>query len=354
MQCVSGRVLTPEGFINGHVTMEDGIVRDVAAGPGKDPVAKGVILPTFINAHTHVADYAVPVDLDMQLEDLVAPPDGLKHRMLREMPDSVLRDSMAAMARRMMHQGISSFIDFREGGAKGSRLLRESARDSRPVIMGRPSGMDFNAEEADAVLHYADGIAVSSVSDYDFDVLRQLSLRARSKGKLFALHASERGREDMDAILELRPSFLVHMTCATDGDIEACVAQKVPLVVCPRSNLFFGLVPPVRRMLALGATVALGTDNAMVCLPDMLAEMESCGRLMRAQGMRRLDDVIAMATRAPRILLKQEATSGIEPGMPCDLMVMDGHGGDAVTDLVLRNGTLGPVAVFQGGRVWRR
>jgi cytosine/adenosine deaminase-related metal-dependent hydrolase len=353
MQCVAGKVLTPEGFIDGHVLLEGGFVQEVAPGRGRNAVAEGIVIPTFINAHTHVADYSVPADLELSLEELVAPPDGMKHRMLRTMPEERMRSSMAAMSEHMQRQGISTFIDFREGGAPGSRLLRESATAAAPVIMGRPQGMEFRREEADAILDQADGIACSAISDYDLDVLRQFSERARARGKMFALHASERSREDMDAILDLRPSFLVHLNCATDGDIESCVRQKVPLVICPRSNLFFGQTPPVRRMLKLGATVALGTDNAMICLPDMLAEMECCGRLLRAQGAQGLGEVVQMATQAPRILLRGKSTLGIEPGMPSDLMVLGHHGGDAVTDLVLRNGARGPVAMFQGDRVWR-
>jgi len=353
MQCVDGKVLTAEGFIDGHVLIENGLVKEVAPGRGKDPIASGIVLPTFINAHTHVADYAVPVDLDMPLDKLVAPPDGLKHRLLRTMPESTMRESMSAMSEHMRRQGISTFVDFREGGVAGSRMLREAARSATPVIMGRPLGMNYDPEEANALLDSADGIACSSISDYDIDVLRQLSEKARSRGKFFALHASEREREDMDLILDLKPSFLVHLNCATDADLEACVKQKVPMVICPRSNLFFARVPPIRRMLMHGATVSLGTDNAMFCLPDMLVEMECCGRLMRAQGMQRLGEVVEMVTRTPRILLRQRATLGIEPGMPCDLMVLRHHGGDAVTDLVLRNGAQGPAAMFQGDRVWR-
>jgi cytosine/adenosine deaminase-related metal-dependent hydrolase len=353
MQCVAGKVLTPDGFIDGHVLMEDGLVKEVAPGRCRDTVAEGIVIPTFINAHTHIADYSVPADLDLSLEQLVAPPDGLKHRMLRKMPAEEMRGSMAKMSEHMLRQGITSFIDFREGGAMGSRMLRESAKAAAPVVMGRPLGMDYDRDEADAILDYADGIACSAISDYDLDVLRQLSERARARGKMFALHASERSREDMDAILDLRPSFLVHLNCAADEDIESCAKQRVPLVICPRSNLFFAQTPPVLRMLRLGATVALGTDNAMFCLPDMLAEMECCGRLLRAQGAQRLGEVVQMATQAPRILLRRKATLGIEPGMPSDLMVLGHHGGDAVTDLVLRNGARGPVAMFQGDRVWR-
>jgi cytosine/adenosine deaminase-related metal-dependent hydrolase len=49
----------------------------------------------------------------------------------------------------------------------------------------------------------------------------------------------------------------------------------LPVVVCPRSNMFFGMVPPLARMVKAGVTVALGTDNAMIHQPDLFVEMNS-------------------------------------------------------------------------------
>ena len=46
--------------------------------------------------------------------------------------------------------------------------------------------------------------------------------KAHEQGKLVALHASEAAREDIDAVLDLRPDFLVHMVeVQPDPDILA-------------------------------------------------------------------------------------------------------------------------------------
>jgi len=357
MRYASGQVLTPDGFIDGHVGFEDGIVGEVGKGSAKSSVAQGIIVPTLINAHTHIADYLVPLDLHEPLEKLVSPPDGLKHRVLEKTSDKNLKRAMVQMSAFMRGRGVTQFVDFREGGYEGSRLL-SSLRGGcpRPLILGRPKRLQFDWEEVDLILSTCEGIGVSSISDWDYGILSELSAYVRSKGKTFALHASERVREDIDLVLDLKPSFLVHMTTATKADIEACANAEVAIVVCVRSNLFFGKEPPLAEMVRSGATIALGTDNAMICLPDILLEIEFAGRLLRKQGMTDLRPVFDMATKSGRKLLNEKrpiAIDGIEPGQPCDFMVIRSHGGDPFTDLVLRSSSTDPLLVCMGREAWR-
>jgi cytosine/adenosine deaminase-related metal-dependent hydrolase len=353
MRYVSGKVLTADGFIDGHVGFQDGMVIEVGKGVAVKAEAKGIIIPTLTDAHTHIADYLVPVDLSLSLEELVAPPDGLKHRMLRLTSEKELGKAFQAVRSIMLRRGCSRFLDFREGGAKGARALRQQKGWPKPFVMGRPLHLRFDRQEVDSVLRSADGIGISSVSDWDEGELSDLAKYVRSKRKPFAIHVSERVREDIDQVLDLRPSFVVHMTMAKDGDIEACVNQKVTIVACPRSNYFFGRTSPLDRMLKAGATVALGTDNAMFTLPDMLAEMECAARALRQQGVVDVSPVLSMALENGKKLLMRRAPIGMEPGAPCDFMVMRSHGGDPTTDLVLRGSSADPLMVCLGGEEWR-
>ncbi|MBU4031601.1 MAG: amidohydrolase family protein, partial [Candidatus Thermoplasmatota archaeon] len=95
----------------------------------------------------------------------------------------------------------------------------------------------------------------------------------RSTEKVFSLHASEAKREDFQKILELKPDLLVHMVHASDDDMESCASAGIPVVICPGSNAYFGLKPPLRKMLDAGITVCLGSDNAMLSEPNMLEEL---------------------------------------------------------------------------------
>lgn len=355
MHYVSGLMLTDEGFIEGHIGFEDGRIVEIERGKARSNVAKGIIVPTIVNAHTHLADFLVPLDLSLPLEQIVAPPNGLKHRMLREIPENRLLKSMRDLARYMLKRGISHFIDFREGGVSGAHLLsRIKDGTAKPIIFGRPSHLEFIREEVDEILRVADGIGVSAISDWNYSVLEDLASYVREKKKRFALHASEIVREDIDKILDLKPSYLVHMTVATDSDFELCAQENVPIVVCPRSNLLFGRIPPIDRMIKKGVRIALGTDNAMFSLPDMFTELDFAGRILRYQGIRKIDDVLIMAFKTGREIIGLKGFSGFTPGELCDFMVIESKKGDPVTDLVFRSSSTDPIMVCIGREILRK
>jgi len=353
MRCASGRLLTRDGFVEGYVRFEGGKVVEIGEGKARSSVAEGIITPTLVDAHTHLLDAIVPVDLKMTLEQLVAPPEGLKHRVLRKAEPEVLARSLVRLGNFMRSRGVSSYIDFREGGKDGAKLFSEVKGAPEAHILGRPLGLDFRIAEINAILSIGDGIGVSSISDWDYSTLSDLAKHTRKKGKKFAIHASERIREDIGKVLDLKPSFIVHMTTATANDIEACADEKIPIVVCPRSNLYFGRIPPIATMLEEGATVAIGTDNAMLGLPDMLVEMEFAARILRLQGVKDVRPVLDMATVNGRKLLNEKDSISIESGKPCDFMVTRSWGGDPAVDLLLRGSSADPIMVCMGSKTWR-
>ncbi len=350
MNCVSGMIYTEDGFIEGHICFENGVVTEVCSGPAEKPDFEGLILPAFTNAHTHIADYVVPVDLDLSLEELVAPPNGFKYKMLKKTPENKIRQGIEKVSEYMFKRGITSFIDFREGGASGAKLLSSSIW-SKPITMGKPT--TFDAKELSDLLDLSDGVGPSSISDWDYEDLMELSKLARSKGKLFGIHCSERIREDVAAVLDLKPSFLVHMTKATDEDLKACADENIPIVACPRSNMFFGSEPPLKQMLDQGLTISLGTDNAMICMPDILCEAEFAGRLLRRQGVSNLDEVLNMITSNGRKIINHKQKIWIKPRDLCNFVVIEDKGGDPITDLVLRNAGTSPLLVCLENKIWR-
>lgn len=259
------------GLRGGWVTAEDGRITGIGNGSCPvEPDVRGFILKDTLNMHTHCADYGLDIPQGMSLTDLVAPPNGLKHRYLRETPRSVLEESMTRFGIDSRRSGSRSFVDFREGGPEGCRMLRRSAPGA--IVLGRPVSAGFDPEEIDAILETSDGIGVSSISDIDRRYVESIADAVRERRKIFAIHASERVREDIDFILSLDPAFVVHMCEATDSDIVKCAEAEVPIVLCPTSNSYFGKRTPAARALLLGADIALGTDNGMLCRPDMVSE----------------------------------------------------------------------------------
>lgn len=133
------------------------------------------------------------------------------------------------------------------------------------VILGRPVSKELDTAEVEGILDVADGIGISSISDMDHRYIEAVADIVRERRKVFAIHVSERVREDIDFVLSLDPAFVVHMCEATDSDLAKCAEAEVPIVVCPTSNRYFGKAPPIARAQAAGADLALGTDNGMLC-----------------------------------------------------------------------------------------
>ncbi|MFB6266820.1 MAG: amidohydrolase family protein [Halodesulfurarchaeum sp.] len=308
--------MTLEGFIlvgqrfqpvEGRVVVEDGTIQAVEEVPVD---TDDIVLPAFVNAHTHLGDsVAKDAGEGLALEELVAPPDGLKHRLLA---DATVEELVAAMGRSiafMEATGTAAFIDFREGGADGVKALREavSGRSIRAMILGR-GGPE--------VLGTADGFGASGAADADFRAERQA---AREAGKPFAIHAGEGDPADIEPALDLHPDLLVHMVHAERDHLERVAAREIPIAVCPRSNLVTGVGVPDIDTLREYTTVALGTDNVMLNSPSMFREMATAAQCCDLDP----ETALHMATRAGYEVAGL-AGGIVEVGAPARLLVLDG------------------------------
>lgn len=241
-----------------------------------------IFIKDMVNAHTHCGDYGLKVPEGLSIEELVAPPNGLKHRYLSGLDEDGLRENMLRFDKASANFGSASFIDFREGGVAGCRMLRSCSKDA--IILGRPMSKEYDPEEVHEILSVADGIGIPSISDIEGDYLEAVADDVRRARKIFAIHVSERVREDIDTVLSLDPAFVVHMCEATDDDMAKCAEAEVPIAVCPSSNAYFGKETPVVRMMENGADVMLGTDNGMLCEPDLISEASVFASLVSKQG----------------------------------------------------------------------
>ncbi|WP_280536790.1 amidohydrolase family protein [Halopenitus sp. POP-27] len=315
---VEGTILRGPDFtpVEGRVVVADG---EIVAIEETETDGDDVICPAFVNAHTHIGDsIAKEAGGGLSLDELVAPPDGLKHRLLRAADREETVAAMARSLRYMESTGTGTFLEFREGGVAGVEALRDALagaggaesvgeRDIDAVILGR---------EEEAVLEVADGFGASGARDADFDAERNAT---RTAGKLFGIHAGERDDLDINPAMDLDPDFLVHMVHAGELHLERLADRDTPVVVCPRSNLVTNVgVPPIRE-LADRTTVALGTDNVMLNSPSMFREMEFAAKLADVSAR----DVLRMATvnGAEIAGLNRGA---IEEGADGKLLVLDG------------------------------
>ncbi|SEH68756.1 Cytosine/adenosine deaminase [Halopenitus malekzadehii] len=315
---VEGTILRGPDFtpVEGRVVVADG---EIVAIEETETDGDDVICPAFVNAHTHIGDsIAKEAGGGLSLDELVAPPDGLKHRLLRAADREETVAAMARSLRYMESTGTGTFLEFREGGVAGVEALRDALagasgaesvgeRDIDAVILGR---------EEEAVLEVADGFGASGARDADFDAERNAT---RNAGKLFGIHAGERDDLDINPALDLDPDFLVHMVHAGELHLERLADRDTPVVVCPRSNLVTNVgVPPIRE-LADRTTVALGTDNVMLNSPSMFREMEFAAKLADVSAR----DVLRMATvNGAEIAGLNRGT--IKEGADGKLLVLDG------------------------------
>jgi cytosine/adenosine deaminase-related metal-dependent hydrolase len=100
-----------------------------------------LIIPGFINAHTHIGD-SLGKDVLVEsgrLNTRIHPIYGAKRVILRKSRPDHLKMLMRASIISMMKKGIVAFADFREGGYEGINLLKQaiSALPIKCVVLGR-------------------------------------------------------------------------------------------------------------------------------------------------------------------------------------------------------------------------
>lgn len=303
MKYIAGDVVTHEGFTKGYIGLQDGHI--VERGKGASPKKAdyhGYILPSLINAHTHIGDSFIHQkkrSLPKDIEQLVAPPFGIKHQLLEQASEQEILRGMKKSLEIMQKTGTSLFIDFREGGLTGLKQLKKAIHTTsiNSIILARPSKLEYHKEEIDALLENSQGIGLSSITDWPYADIEKIAKHTKQKKKLFSIHASENKQEDIDTILNLKPDLLIHALKATESDLLHIKQENIPLVLCPRSNAFFGLQPPYALLKKVKVQVLLGTDNGMLSSPNIIDEL----KFMRAQtSLFSLHELFKMITYSPR------------------------------------------------------
>ncbi|HEY6756990.1 MAG TPA: amidohydrolase family protein [Nitrososphaera sp.] len=337
----------------GYIEIENGRIRGTAAGTykgsAKSLAAKGfLVIPGFINAHTHIADsIGKDIAVGERLDTRVHPVFGAKKKILEKSLPEHLKTFIRNSAISMMKKGIVAFADFREDGLEGIRLLKEAV-DGLPikcVTLGRinyyssptdKAGLPpEKGEQTKQVVEHADGLGLSGANENTDAALAQY--RKIAGKKLISIHAAESietvkfskmhtGRSEVDRIMEhLKPDFVVHMTNATGNEMSLVAKNGTGVVICPRANGVLGAgIPKVAQMLRQGCLIAIGTDNVMLNSPDIMRELDYAWKASRAaEGeMLRARELLKMVTINAAQILRLN-TGCIETRRAADLVFID-------------------------------
>ena len=328
---IAGPELEP---IEGYICVKRGIITEVGE---ERTLSKNIIAPCFVNAHTHLGDSVFkdpPLGkvsgfrTQRDLDALVKPPDGLKHRILRDTPYKTLIEGMRKSLLDMIETGTCAFADFREGGVVGVAALNKALEglNLHSMILGRPTEPELPLQvvlaEVRRILLRSTGLGMSGANDLDLELLENIATCTRKHRKFFAIHAGEKDTSDIEKALSLEPDLLIHLTNATKKDLEDVADAKIPVVVCPRSNLITGAgIAPVAEMLEAGIKVAAGTDNVMLNSVNMFAEMEFMSKIFS------IDDrqVFKICTLNGSFVMGSDSTGSIQKGNKANLMILNGN-----------------------------
>lgn len=346
MKIYSGPFLTPEGFVQARVNVEYdslcGMGTVVDFEEGGDRGIPCMIVPTLYNAHVHTGDSVVKEVPSGTIEEIVGP-GGFKHRALESASREEITTSVRDYLREAMENGILDIVDFREGGVEGVEIMRDALEgmecQPRVRIMSRPRRNRFDPEEISALLSMSHGMGLSAFRDWDPSTLEQVAEEVHKAGKPLAMHCSEAVREPLDRLLDLHVHHLVHMVEASPEDLAECAGEGIPVVVCPRSNMFFGKAPDIPGMLEAGLTLCLGTDNAMISSPDMFGEMKAAYTISKngADPLR----ILLMATWNPRKALNLTWSIGSSKSRVDSrerYLILEPPEGDPAAHAVIRTG----------------
>ena len=341
-----------------------------------------IISPTFLNGHTHIGDSIIKDEGDgLSLSEIVQPPDGIKHIALRNSDEEEIINNMKVSMVDMLLSGTTHFIDYREGGVEGVKMLQKAAQDIpvNPIILGRDSS--FYGEDPDMglvkkqlrkILNVADGIGLSGFGEVSTEVADLITTQCAKKNKISSIHVSESvsannksidktGQSEIERAIDSKFDQIVHATQASDEDIKKIKDSNTNLVLCPRANATLNIgIPPIKQILNEGISPFIGSDNLMLNSPNIMRDLEFSLKLSRAYYREYFNpsDFLKMATtNHTKLMLTNEllydiiGKSVIGPGNDVQLMITKQISNDPYLSIINRCETQNILYVINKDRI---
>jgi len=368
---ISGQLVTP-----GLVVVSDGKIQSVGsqnapAGATVIDLGDATLLPGFIDAHTHLSDDFNP---DYNGEAVLSLQRPISEQAIRATANA--RKTVMAGFTTVCDVGSSNFIDvglrnsISAGIVPGPRMLVSvhalgstgghcDEEDSfRHGLFGHETGPEdgvINSPDqaryavrsnvkygADVIKTCASGGVLSPTDDVDVPQLSQAELNALVD-EAHTLHrktaAHSHGAESSKRAILAGIDSIEHGTFLDDEDMRMMHDRGVFLVptLTTRVGLAESKFPPlvqakatravkqqdamVKRALALGVKIALGTDAAVYPHGENALEFA----FMVADGMTPAQSLMAGTTSAAELLGLHDKVGALKPGMLADVVAVPGN-----------------------------
>lgn len=359
---------------NGAVVVERGHIVDIgtsgeieAAYPGLQKIRKpnSIMLPGFINAHTHL-ELSWTRGKILDFEDFTGWLERLITLKSSGTDKSLAEDSMRSGIREVIGSGVTTVGEISSLDSGGRAMLRNSGMrviaflELFDRVSKRLSSLEFRSEDLyeerpfphapyscgpkllDAVFTCAREKAVAAgihlgESPDEVSFLKNLPNEFERKifpligKKTFERPGAETPVGYIDGFLRgenIRLSA-VHMVQVTAEDMDIIRGAGVGVILCPRSNVFLNVGKPNLRQMYGYERVGLGTDGLSSNSDlDFFEEIRFLNDIMVEQGIpQSARRAVYFATLGgAKALFIEEKTGSLEVGKSADIICVDHQG----------------------------
>lgn len=316
-----------------------------------------VVLPGFVDAHTHPA-FTAPrlVDFEKRItgatyEEIAEAGGGIRSsiRGVRQAAKSVLANQVFAGLQRMAEQGTTT-VEAKSGYGlsldaelKSLEAIREAGQRWPGTVVPTLLGAhvvppEFKADPAKYVeivcgqmipaaakRNLAQFVDVfTDRGAFSTEETEKIFAAAREHGLAVRAHVCQLTETRLRPLLRFDPASFDHVDHVHDNDIPELAGSNTVATLVPGANYFLGLekFPPARKLIDAGVAVALATDynpgsSPTPSVPFVLSL--ACTHMKMSPA-----EAIAAATiQGAWSLRLQDRKGSIEPGKDADLAVFD-------------------------------